>query len=81
MQYASQIAIAAIEKAGGRVRTAYYDEQSLEVDIFCILFLFFYQAAVDPIKWFKKGLPVPARKLPPSSLLEFVLVFVFQCIF
>ena len=31
VQYASQVAIAAIERAGGRVRTAYYDEQSLEV--------------------------------------------------
>ncbi|CAI4231278.1 unnamed protein product [Auanema sp. JU1783] len=60
VQYASQSAIAAVEKAGGRIRTAYYDVQSLE-------------AAVDPQSWFKKGLPVPPRRAPPTSLLEYYL--------
>ncbi|PIO75588.1 hypothetical protein TELCIR_02364 [Teladorsagia circumcincta] len=58
VQYASQTAISAIEKAGGRIRVAYYDPDSL-------------QAAVDPKAWFMSGHPVPARKAPPPSLLEY----------
>ncbi|KHJ75116.1 hypothetical protein OESDEN_25268, partial [Oesophagostomum dentatum] len=58
VQYASQTAISAIERAGGRIRVAYYDPDSL-------------QAAVDPRAWFKSGTPVPARKAPPPSLLEY----------
>ncbi|KAK6026410.1 hypothetical protein OSTOST_07646 [Ostertagia ostertagi] len=58
VQYASQTAISAVEKAGGRIRVAYYDPDSL-------------QAAVDPKAWFMSGHPVPARKAPPPSLLEY----------
>ncbi|CAD6184492.1 unnamed protein product [Caenorhabditis auriculariae] len=58
VQYASQSAIAAVERAGGRVRTAYYDTLALE-------------AAVDPRSWFQKGLPVPVRRAPPPSLLPY----------
>ncbi|VDL83332.1 unnamed protein product [Nippostrongylus brasiliensis] len=58
VQYASQSAISAVERAGGRVRVTYYDPDSL-------------QAAVDPRAWFKSGNPVPARKAPPPSLLEY----------
>ncbi|ETN78898.1 hypothetical protein NECAME_02762 [Necator americanus] len=58
VQYASQTAISAVERAGGRIRVAYYDPDSL-------------QAAVDPRAWFKSGTPVPARKAPPPSLLEY----------
>ncbi|CAJ0596041.1 unnamed protein product [Cylicocyclus nassatus] len=58
VQYASQSAISAIERAGGRIRVAYYDPESL-------------QAAVDPRTWFRLGKPVPARKAPPPSLLEY----------
>lgn len=42
VQWASQTAIAAVEKAGGRIRTAYYDAAALE-------------AAIDPEKWFLLG--------------------------
>ncbi|VDO27026.1 unnamed protein product [Haemonchus placei] len=58
VQYASQTAISAVEKSGGRIRVAYYDPESL-------------QAAVDPKAWFLSGRPVPARKAPPPSLLEY----------
>ncbi|VDP03147.1 unnamed protein product [Heligmosomoides polygyrus] len=58
VQYASQSAISAIERVGGRIRVSYYDPDSL-------------QAAVDPRTWFRSGVPVPARKAPPPSLLEY----------
>ncbi|CAB3408012.1 unnamed protein product [Caenorhabditis bovis] len=58
VQYATQSAIAAIEKVGGRIRTAYFDAQALE-------------AAVDPKSWFEKGLVVPQRKAPPPSLIGY----------
>uniref|UniRef100_A0A0K0CVG5 Large ribosomal subunit protein uL15m n=1 Tax=Angiostrongylus cantonensis TaxID=6313 RepID=A0A0K0CVG5_ANGCA len=57
VQYASRTAISAVERAGGRIRVAYYDSSTL-------------QAAMDPRAWFKSGKPVPARKAPPPSLLE-----------
>ncbi|CAI2322600.1 unnamed protein product [Caenorhabditis sp. 36 PRJEB53466] len=60
VQYATQSAIAAVEKAGGRVRTAYYDVQSLE-------------AAVNPKSWFEKGNVVPKRKAPPASLMGYYI--------
>ena len=50
--------IGAIERAGGKIRTAYYDLESL-------------RAAVDPLKWFKDGNPIPGRKMPPHSLLGY----------
>lgn len=50
--------IAAIEKAGGKIRTAYYDLESL-------------RAAVNPLKWFKDGNPIPGRKRPPHSLISY----------
>ncbi|MFH4977573.1 hypothetical protein AB6A40_004282 [Gnathostoma spinigerum] len=58
VQWASETAIAAVERAGGRIRTAYYDISSLE-------------AVIDPEKWFKSGLPIPRRKAPPESLLSY----------
>lgn len=58
VQYASRTAISAVERAGGRIRVAYYDSSTL-------------QAAMDPRAWFKSGKPVPARKAPPPSLLEY----------
>ncbi|VDK76329.1 unnamed protein product [Onchocerca ochengi] len=57
VQWASETAIAAVEKAGGRIRIAYYDAAALE-------------AAVDPEKWFLSGKPIPRRKAPPESLLS-----------
>ncbi|CAD5207042.1 unnamed protein product [Bursaphelenchus okinawaensis] len=58
VQWASQAVIAAIEKAGGRIRLAYYDLQSL-------------QAATDPEAFFLSGTPIPRRKCPPHSLINF----------
>lgn len=60
VQYATPSAIAAVEKAGGRVRTAYYDVESLE-------------AAINPKCWFEAEKVVPKRKQPPQSLLEYYM--------
>ena len=43
VQFAPQTVIAAVERAGGNIRTAYYDAFSL-------------RAAVNPEKWFLEGL-------------------------
>lgn len=58
VQWASLTCIAAVEKAGGRIRTAYYDLESLK-------------AAVDPEKWFSTGQPIPPRKYPPHSVMNY----------
>ncbi|KAI1724754.1 phosphoinositide 3-kinase family, accessory domain (PIK domain) domain-containing protein [Ditylenchus destructor] len=58
VQWASVTSIAAVEKAGGRIRTAYYDLASLK-------------AAVNAEKWFQTGQPIPARKYPPHSLMHY----------
>jgi len=60
VQWANQMTIGAIERAGGKIRTAYYDLTSLE-------------AAVDPQKWFQEGKPVPGRKMPPHSLISYYI--------
>lgn len=77
VQYASQSAISAIERVGGRIRVSYYDPDSLQVPAFSADFMRLsnflwpsFQAAVDPRTWFRSGVPVPARKAPPPSLLE-----------
>uniref|UniRef100_A0A915Q1A5 Large ribosomal subunit protein uL15m n=1 Tax=Setaria digitata TaxID=48799 RepID=A0A915Q1A5_9BILA len=57
VQWASETAIAAVERAGGRIRLAYYDAAALE-------------AAVDPEKWFLSGKPIPRRKAPPGNLMS-----------
>uniref|UniRef100_A0A7E4UQW4 ABC transporter substrate-binding protein n=1 Tax=Panagrellus redivivus TaxID=6233 RepID=A0A7E4UQW4_PANRE len=58
VQWANQMTIAATELAGGRIRTAYYDLDSL-------------RAAVDPQAWFRNGNPIPPRKIPPHSLISY----------
>jgi hypothetical protein len=60
VQWASQTAIAAVERAGGRIRTAYYDLESLK-------------AAENPEGWFRAGKPIPRRKYPPHSLLNYYM--------
>ncbi|KAL3097465.1 hypothetical protein niasHS_003913 [Heterodera schachtii] len=60
VQWASCTAIAAIERAGGRIRTAYYDTESLK-------------AMSDAEKWFRTGKPIPRRKHPPYSLMEYYM--------
>uniref|UniRef100_A0A183CQT2 Large ribosomal subunit protein uL15m n=1 Tax=Globodera pallida TaxID=36090 RepID=A0A183CQT2_GLOPA len=58
VQWASCTAIAAIERVGGRIRTAYYDLESLK-------------AIADAEKWFLSGKPIPRRKNPPHSLMHY----------
>lgn len=58
VQHAKESVIAAIEKNGGVIRTAYYDPRSL-------------QAMVNPQKWFEKGEPIPRRLLPPQDAVEY----------
>uniref|UniRef100_A0A1I8AEL2 Large ribosomal subunit protein uL15m n=1 Tax=Steinernema glaseri TaxID=37863 RepID=A0A1I8AEL2_9BILA len=65
VQWASVSAIAAIEKAGGKIRTAYYDLESL-------------RAACDPKAWFLSGKPVPPRKAPPHQLVSYYLLLLFR---
>ncbi|KAA0203637.1 hypothetical protein HAZT_HAZT007707 [Hyalella azteca] len=58
VQYASEAAIAAVEKAGGTITTAYYDPYSLT-------------AALKPVEFFKKGQVIPRRFLPPQRHIEY----------
>jgi len=58
VQHASEAAIAAIERAGGTVTTAYYDPYSLS-------------AATNPLKFFKRGAFIPRRMLPHQKHIEY----------
>lgn len=58
VQWVTEPVIAAVEKAGGVITTAYYDRES------CI-------AARDPIKFFQRGLPIPKRLSPPEDAIAF----------
>ncbi|KAF3825631.1 hypothetical protein GH733_006458 [Mirounga leonina] len=58
VQLASELAIAATEKNGGVVTTAFYDPRSLE--ILC-----------KPIPFFLHGQPIPKRMLPPEALVPY----------
>lgn len=58
VQHASELVIAAIEKNGGIIRTAYYDQHSLH-------------ALKDPKKFFERGLPIPKRMIPPQDAIEY----------
>ncbi|CAG9808606.1 unnamed protein product [Chironomus riparius] len=58
VQHASELVIAAIEKNGGVIRTAYYDQHSLH-------------ALKDPKKFFEKGVPIPRRMIPPQDAIEY----------
>lgn len=49
-----ELAIAAVEKAGGRFTASYYDRGSIK-------------AAVNPVDYFLKGEPVRKRQLPPGT--------------
>ncbi|XP_075242408.1 large ribosomal subunit protein uL15m-like [Convolutriloba macropyga] len=50
--------IAAIERIGGSIVSAYYDENALT----CLR---------NPLKFFSKSLPIPPRLLPPIELIEY----------
>lgn len=58
VQWASEPVIAAIERNGGTITTAYYDPNSL-----------FALSNVD--KFFNRGEPIPRRLLPPADCLEY----------
>nr|CAG4645041.1 EOG090X0BG9 [Leptodora kindtii] len=58
IQYAPEQVIAAIERNGGVVTTAFYDPPSL-------------LALVNPVKFFQRGVPIPKRQLPPSDAVEY----------
>jgi len=58
VQWTSEQVIAAVERNGGVITTAYYDVASLF-------------AAVDPLQFFKKGVPIPKRMLPPEDAVEY----------
>ncbi|XP_076646346.1 mitochondrial ribosomal protein L15 [Halictus rubicundus] len=58
VQWASEPVIAAIERNGGTITTAYYDTNSL-----------FALSNVD--KFFNRGEPIPRRMLPPADCLEY----------
>ncbi|XP_044279686.1 39S ribosomal protein L15, mitochondrial isoform X2 [Varanus komodoensis] len=58
VQIASELAIAAVEKNGGVITTAFYDPRSLE--ILC-----------KPVPFFLRGQPIPKRMLPPQDLVRY----------
>lgn len=58
VQHATELVIATIERAGGVIRTAYYDPYSI-------------WAIRNPKKWFEKGVPLPRRMLPPQDAVEY----------
>lgn len=58
VQYAKEPVIAAIERNGGRITTAYYDIKSVA-------------ALADPHKFFKLGEPIPKRMLPPPNAIDY----------
>lgn len=58
VQWTSEPVIAAIERNGGVITTAYYDVSSLI-------------AVVDPLRFFKKGVPIPKRMLPPQDAIQY----------
>ncbi|KOC65377.1 39S ribosomal protein L15, mitochondrial [Habropoda laboriosa] len=58
VQWASEPVIAAIEKNGGTITTAYYDSHCL-------------YAVKDVTKFFSTGEPIPRRLLPPTDCLEY----------
>lgn len=58
VQWAPEQVIAAIEKNGGVITTAYYDPPSL-------------LAIRDPMKFFSRGAPIPKRQMPPEDAVEY----------
>jgi len=58
VQYAREPVIAAIERNGGVITTAFYDINSLI-------------ALYKPLKFFQKGEPIPKRLLPPEDAIEY----------
>lgn len=60
VQYAREPVIAAIERNGGRITTAYFDIKSVS-------------ALSDPYKFFNTGEPIPKRQLPPPNAIDYYI--------
>jgi len=60
VQWADEQAIAAVERNGGKITTAYYDLNSVI-------------ALSDPLKFFSTGVPIPRRLAPPANLMEYYI--------
>ncbi|XP_059485487.1 large ribosomal subunit protein uL15m [Neocloeon triangulifer] len=58
VQWASEPAIAAIERNGGTITTSYYDPFSLH-------------AVIDPANFFLRGDPIPKRMIPPDDAIAY----------
>ncbi|KAK7066919.1 YmL15 [Halocaridina rubra] len=58
VQWASEAVIAAVERNGGVITTSYYDPICLT-------------AAINPEKFFKRGVPIPKRMVPPQHLISY----------
>nr|XP_023021998.1 39S ribosomal protein L15, mitochondrial [Leptinotarsa decemlineata] len=58
VQWANELVIAAVERSGGVITTAYYDPHSL-------------QAMVNSRKFFERGVPIPRRMIPPPDAIEY----------
>ena len=58
VQYAREPVIAAIERNGGSITSAYYDIKSIA-------------ALSNPYKFFKSGEPIPKRLLPPPNAIDY----------
>lgn len=60
VQYASEQAIAAVERNGGVIKTAYFNLESVI-------------ALSNPLNWFSKGKAVPKRLHPPADALKYYI--------
>lgn len=58
VQWASEQVIAAIERNGGVITTAYYDQHCL-------------QAMINTTKFFERGVPIPRRMIPPQDAIDY----------
>lgn len=60
VQWASPEAIAAVERNGGSIITAYFD-------------IFSVKALADPVAFFKTGQPIPRRLTPPADAIGYYI--------
>ena len=58
VQWANEQSIAAVERNGGAITTAYFD-------------IFSVKALANPSQWFAAGNPVPRRMAPPQDCVGF----------
>lgn len=58
VQIANEMSIAAVEKNGGTITTAFHDRKSVE-------------ALCRPVEYFLKGFPIHKRLLPPQELVTY----------